>query len=100
MVLDVNLLLNTTKNKNIYSNNNENITKMKNNEAITIADNVYGYDELVDATVASKIIGLAPRTIRNMVVRRDLPIYRISRNVTKYLVRDLIEWSENKRIDV
>lgn len=66
---------------------------------ITIGDVRYGYDEIVNAKVASRIIGLSERTIRDMAVQRLIPIYRLARNVTGYLVSDLVEWTEERRID-
>jgi hypothetical protein len=66
---------------------------------IIIGEKAYGYDQLVDCHTASAIIGLSARTVRDMAVRREIPVYRISRNVTRYLVRDLVEWSEAKRVE-
>lgn len=73
--------------------------KELDHDCVAIEDRLVGYDELVDAELASKIIGLSPRTIRDMAVRREIPVYRVSNNVTRYLVRDLVEWSEGKRCE-
>lgn len=72
----------------------------RSEECLNIEGRIIGFDELVDAEAAAKIVGLSARTIRDMAVKRKIPVYRVSRNVTRYLVRDLIEWSEDKRLDI
>lgn len=66
---------------------------------ISIGDVRYGYDEIVNATVASRIVGLSERTIRDMAVKRLIPIYRLAHNVTGYLVSDLVDWADERRIE-
>lgn len=70
-----------------------------NTDVIRIEDRVIGVDELCDSTTASKITGLSERTIRDKAVRREFPIYKLGSNCTKYLVQDLLEWCESKRIE-
>jgi len=70
-----------------------------NNETVCIANQVIGYDELINAEIASKIIGLSPRTIKDWGVAGKLPTYRIGRRANRFLVRDLVEWCEERKID-
>jgi excisionase family DNA binding protein len=65
---------------------------------ISIADKTYGYDERVDSHVASQIIGLSPRTIRDMATKRELPIYKVGSRAIRYRVSDLLEWVEGRKI--
>jgi len=64
---------------------------------ITIDDIHYGLDQLVDFRVASKVIGVAQRTMRDMGVKRVLPIYKIGIRTTRYKVSDLLEYRESKK---
>jgi len=73
---------------------------MSNIETITIEDKFIGIDELVDSYIAGKIMGLKPRTIRDMGVKRTLPIYKIGARSNRYLVRDLIEYCEERRSSI
>lgn len=66
---------------------------------IRIGASLYGADELVDHTVAAKITGLTPRTVRDKGVKRQIPVYRTARNLTRYLVRDLVAFSEQARVE-
>lgn len=66
---------------------------------IRIGDALIGSDELVDHNIAAKITGLSPRTMRDKGVKRQIPVYRTARNLTRYLVRDLVEFSEDRRIE-
>jgi len=68
------------------------------NKKVNIADKYYGHDELVDSLVASRIIGFAPRTIRDMATKRILPIYKIGPKTIRYKVSDMLEWVEKRRI--
>lgn len=70
------------------------------NRQVSIADRTYGYDERVDSTVASQIVGLSPRTIRDMATRRELPIYKVGSRAIRYRVSDLVEWVEQKKISI
>lgn len=45
------------------------------NNKISIKGSYYGYDELVDSEVASQIVGLKPRTLRDMATRRELGVF-------------------------
>jgi len=69
-----------------------------NIETITISNAVIGLDELVDHYVASKITGLAPRTIQNLATARKLPCYKVGNRLNRYLVRELIEWCERRHV--
>ena len=66
---------------------------------ISIQGNYYGHDELVDSDIASKIIGFAPRTVRDMATKRKLPIYKVGR-VIRFKVVDMVVWAEEHRIDL
>lgn len=71
-----------------------------NNENVIIIGNVaIGVDELVNSHVAGKICGMSSRTIRDLGVKRSIPIYKIGVRSNRFLVRDLLEWCEDKRID-
>jgi hypothetical protein len=72
---------------------------MDNIETIIIGDRIIGIDELCDSTTAGLITGLSERTIRDKAVKREFPIYKMASNNTKYLVRDLLEFCETKRIE-
>ena len=65
---------------------------------INIEDNTIGIDQLVNFKIAAKILGLSPRTIKDMGVKRKMPIYKIGIKTTRYLVRDLLGWAEERRI--
>lgn len=67
-------------------------------EFINIEGRLIGFDELVNSHTASKIVGLSARTLRDKASRKEIPAYRVSRSITCFLVRDLIEWSEAKRV--
>ena len=71
-------------------------TYMKTN--INIADQIYGLDELVDHKIASKIIGLSPRTVQNLGCSRKLITYKVGSRANRYLVRDLLAWCEQRRM--
>ncbi|WP_374759158.1 helix-turn-helix domain-containing protein [Arhodomonas aquaeolei] len=67
---------------------------------VQIGERVIGSDELVDADIAARITGLSPRTIRDKAARREIPVYRVARTTTRFLVRDLVEWSDERRLEV
>ena len=58
-----------------------------------------GFDELVSPAVAAKIVGLSPRSLRRLVSQGQIPVYRYAPNSMRYLVRDLMEWTETRRIE-
>ncbi|MCP1676646.1 hypothetical protein J2T57_003817 [Natronocella acetinitrilica] len=58
-----------------------------------------GFDELVSPQVAAKIAGLSPRSLRRLVSQGELAVYRYAPNSMRYLVRDLLEWTEERRIE-
>ena len=58
-----------------------------------------GFDELVSPAVAAKIVGLSPRSLRRLVSQGEIPVYRYAPNSMRYLVRDLMEWTEARRIE-
>ena len=62
-------------------------------------DQVIGVDTMCDARTASLITGYSERHIRDLAVKRTFPIYKLSSNCTRYLVKDLLDWCESKRID-
>jgi len=62
-------------------------------------DQVIGVDTMCDSHTASLITGLTERCIRDKAVRREFPIYKLSKNCTRYLVKDLLDWCEDKRIE-
>ena len=64
---------------------------------LNVGNSDVGYDELVPVTLASKITGLSPRSLRRLTARNEIPLYRYSSNTVRYLVRDLLEWSEGHR---
>ena len=67
-------------------------------EVIVIGNREIGVDEIVSASVGSKIVGLSERTLKDYGVKRLLPIYKIG-NRNLFLVRDLLEFSECRRIE-
>jgi predicted DNA-binding transcriptional regulator AlpA len=67
-------------------------------ENITISDTAIGLDELVDHRVASKITGLSPRTVQNLATARKLPFYKVGNRLNRYLVRELLEWCESRKV--
>ena len=67
---------------------------------INIENKSYGHDEQVDSDIASRIVGLSPRTIRDMATRRELPIYKVGSRTIRYRVSDLLKWVESKKISV
>ena len=69
------------------------------NNTIIIGNAEIGIDELVNSHIAAKICGLSSRTIRDMAVKRTIPIYKIGTRSNLLLVRDLLQWREQKRID-
>ena len=69
------------------------------NNYINIEDNNIGLDQLVNFKVAAKILGLAPRTIKDMGSKRVIPIYKIGVKTTRFLVRDLMKWAEERRVE-
>ena len=58
-----------------------------------------GFDELVSPAVAAKIVGLSPRSLRRLVSQGQIPVYRYAPNSMRYLVRDLMEWTEARRVE-
>ena len=58
-----------------------------------------GFDELVSPAVAAKIVGLSPRSLRRLVSQGEIPVYRYAPNSMRYLVRDLMEWTEARRVE-
>ena len=69
------------------------------NRMIDIAGTTYGYDELVHYTVASKIIGVSARTVRHMGSTGAIPVYRMSKRNNRFLVADLMKYSELRRVE-
>lgn len=59
-----------------------------------------GLDELVDNKTAAFILGLSPRTVKDMGVgkARVLPVYKLGHRTIRFLVRDLIEWLDERYI--
>ena len=58
-----------------------------------------GFDELVSPSMAAKIVGLSPRSLRRLVSQGEIPVYRYAPNSMRYLVRDLMEWTEVRRVE-
>ena len=73
---------------------------MNNANVIVIGNAEIGVDELVNSHVAAKICGLSSRTIRDMGIKRSIPIYKIGARSNRFLVRDLLQWCEEKRIEI
>ena len=67
---------------------------------VTIENKTIGIDELVDSKVAGKILGLKPRTVRNMGNRKELSIYKIGIKTNRFLVRDLLTYCEERRQEI
>ena len=70
---------------------------MTKEDVIIIGGDQVGVDELVNSYIAGKILGLSPRTVRDLGVKRALPVYKIGPRSNRFLVRDLLEWCEEKR---
>lgn len=68
-------------------------------ETIMIEDVQIGEDELVDSRLAAKILGLSDRTVRDMGVLRRIPIYKIGPRTTRFLVSDLLDYRDSRKID-
>ena len=66
---------------------------------INIAGEDVGFDELVGPSMAAKIVGLSPRSLRRLVSQGQIPVYRYAPNSMRYLVRDLMEWTEARRVE-
>ena len=66
---------------------------------INIAGVDVGFDELVGPSMAAKIVGLSPRSLRRLVSQGEIPVYRYAPNSMRYLVRDLMEWTEEQRVE-
>ena len=66
---------------------------------INIAGVDVGFDELVGPSMAAKIVGLSPRSLRRLVSQGEIPVYRYAPNSMRYLVRDLMEWTEVRRVE-
>jgi Helix-turn-helix domain len=67
---------------------------------ISISNTEYGLDEMVSHDIAAKITGYAPRTIRNLATARKIPFYRISNRYNRYLVRELLEWRNKRKVQI
>ena len=67
------------------------------NFSIIIAGEEIGADELVTVEMASKITGLSARQLQRLRLEDELPCYKYSSNTTRYLVRDLVEFTEDSR---
>jgi len=67
---------------------------------ITIGNEFIGSNEMVNAGVAAKIMGLSPRTVRDYATKRIIPIYKLNDRTTRFLVSDLYEWLDSKRVDI
>ena len=66
---------------------------------INVAGYDIGFDELVSPAVAGKIVGLSTRSLRRLVSQGEIPVYRYAPNSLRYLVRDLMEWTEERRVE-
>jgi len=71
---------------------------MSDVEVIIIGNREIGVDEIVPASIASRIVGLSERTMKDYAVKRLLPIYKIG-NRNLFLVQDLLEYCESRRIE-
>lgn len=68
-------------------------------ETISIENNEIGMDELCDSYIAGKILGLSPRTVRDMGVKRTVPVYRIGTKTNRFRVGDLVEYVRERRCE-
>ncbi|MCG5528628.1 MULTISPECIES: helix-turn-helix domain-containing protein [Halorhodospira] len=69
----------------------------KENFYIIIAGEEIGADELVNGQMAAKITGLSVRQLQRLRLEGRLPYYQYSDNCIRYLVRDIVEFSEYSR---
>ena len=69
------------------------------NRVIDIGETTYGLDELVHYTVASKVLGVSDRTVRHMGSSGVIPVYRMSKRNNRFLIADLLEYSECRRAE-
>lgn len=60
----------------------------------------YNDDDLVDSYGAARVMGLSPRTIRDMATKRLIPLYKLGPRTTRFKLRDIKNWAESKRIDL
>ena len=58
----------------------------------------FGGDELVDCNVIALLLGLSKRTVQDMVSRRELPMYKISKKANRFKVREILEWLEVRKV--
>lgn len=75
-------------------------TKENHDEAseyISIGTKTIGYDELVNQKLAANIIGVSPSTIRRFTNNGELSYYAFSGRIKRYLVREVLDWSESYR---
>lgn len=56
-------------------------------------------DQLIDCRVASMLLGLSLRTVRDMASRRELPLYKIRGRVF-FEVKDIIAYRNQYRVSV
>ena len=54
-------------------------------------------EELVDARVAARLLGLSIRTVRDLAARRAIPLYKIGRG-NRFKVSDIIEYREARKV--
>lgn len=69
-------------------------------ETIRIGQDYIGLDELVNYKIVAKILGLSSRTVRDLGTgsRRVLPVYQVGSCSNRFLVRDLVERCEGRRV--
>lgn len=52
---------------------------------------------LVGANWVAEFLGLSIRTVQDMTSRRELPVYKIGRNV-RFHPEDIQEWREKRKV--
>ncbi|MBJ7278711.1 helix-turn-helix domain-containing protein [Marinobacter salarius] len=54
-------------------------------------------EELVDARVAARLLGLAYRTVQELAMKGKIPRYKIGR-ANRFKVSDIIEYREARKV--
>lgn len=56
-----------------------------------------GGEELVDARVVGRLLGLSTRTVQDLAAKRKIPLYKIGR-VNRFKVSEIIEYREALKV--
>lgn len=65
---------------------------------ILISGKIYSSNDLLHPSVASRLIGLSARTLRDYSCRRLIPFVMINSRTYRYLLSDIIDWVNDRQI--